>query len=73
MESMYIVETFGPPIANLKNSDLCDLSLAARLNQGRSGKLTFLNFFARKKFRFVALPELTPVCRLVSVLPKVDG
>jgi hypothetical protein len=38
-----------------------------------SGKLTFLNFFARKKFRFVALPELTPVCGLVSVLPRVDG
>lgn len=27
MSSEYIVETFGPPILNLKNSDLCDLSV----------------------------------------------
>ena len=72
MGSTYIVETFGPAIANLKNSDLCDLSLGFSglrvvicLGQDVPGDNRFLEivFTAPRGFRYLDEGDLLPYWR----------
>jgi hypothetical protein len=72
MGSTYIVETFGPPIANLKNSDLCDLSLgfsglrvAVCLGEDEHGNDRFVEivFTAPRGFRYLDEGDLLPYWR----------
>ena len=72
MGSTYIVETFGPQIANLKNSDLCDLSLgfsglrvAVCLGEDEQGNDRFVEivFTAPRGFRYLDEGDLLPYWR----------
>jgi hypothetical protein len=69
MGSKYIVETFGPPIPNLKTSDLCDLSLGFSglrvvvcLGEDEHGNDKFVEivFTAPRGFRYLDEGDLLP-------------
>lgn len=69
MASKYIVETFGPPILKLKNSDLCDLSVgfsglrvAVHLGEDEQGNDQFIDivFTAPGGFRYLDEGDLLP-------------
>lgn len=72
MGSTYIVEAFGPPVPNLKNSDLCDLSLgfsglrvAVGLGEDEHGNDRFVEivFTAPRGFRYLDEGDLLPYWR----------
>jgi hypothetical protein len=69
MVSSYVVAPFGPPIPNLKNSDLCDLTLgfsglrvAVSLgeNEHRDDRFIEIVFTAPRGFRYLDEGDLLP-------------
>jgi hypothetical protein len=69
MWAKYTVETFGPPIPNLKSSDLCDLSLGFSglrvtvcLGEDEHGNDKFVEvvFTAPRGFRYLDEGDLLP-------------
>ena len=69
MGSTYIVEAFGPPVLDIKNTDLCDVSLghsglrvAVSLGEDQQGNERFVEivFTAPRGFRYLDEGDLLP-------------
>ena len=72
MNQTYIVEKFGPPIPNLRTSDLCDVSLSSMVlraivdlgeDENHEDRLLEIVFKYSKGFRYLDEGDLLPYWR----------
>jgi hypothetical protein len=72
MNQTYVVETFGPPIPNLRNSDLCDVTLSLMVlrtivhvgeDENHQDRLLEIVFKYPRGFRYLDEGDLLPYWR----------